>query len=109
MRISDWSSDVCSSDLLRARIKAGPQRSLLESYACLWINRLHPRHQLAVREALDLRQNRERIILREFTNLKIEPAVVRNDVEIGPSMYDPGHQCRVGNIEIVIKIGRAHV
>src|SRR3546814_1723225 len=49
MRISDWSSDVCSSDLAGGRVPQGPDRhrAALADQRAVLLQRLQPRDLLA--------------------------------------------------------------
>src|SRR3546814_11811470 len=56
MRISDWSSDVCSSDLVRwgdATMTSGPYIALLwRGQAAEWTHRFHEARQWPIMQAL---------------------------------------------------------
>src|SRR3546814_12820661 len=60
MRISDWSSDVCSSDLYRERIAAWPR--IIKRYAVIPMQISVPCHRQAVRNSLDLTANQPAFI-----------------------------------------------
>src|SRR3546814_1145903 len=64
MRISDWSSDVCSSDLLPARARTRPRNHRPGHAAELeWRRRrarlLHPRHRVGRRHHRDVERSEE--------------------------------------------------
>src|SRR3546814_10802297 len=65
MRISDWSSDVCSSDLLRAALKLGGQL-LVEPFDLGKFLGLHIGHFLKLRKAFGDQQLREGFVHVEF-------------------------------------------
>src|SRR3546814_11360913 len=60
MRISDWSSDVCSSDLYRERIAAWPR--IIKRYAVIPMQIGVPCNRQAVRNSLDLTANQPAFI-----------------------------------------------
>src|SRR3546814_4850224 len=75
MRISDWSSDVCSSDLAAGRIDG-----------------LQLRLQLLLRIGDHLAIERIDIVLRQVADLPQEIAVLRHDVQCGAALHGAGMQ-----------------
>src|SRR3546814_12379777 len=96
MRISDWSSDVCSSDLLRVAARnadVGPQRELhAGAEAVAMYRRNHRKRQLAPADAETLKRIRERppqlqvqregLCLVRHHGLDIEPGAERRSVGV---------------------------
>src|SRR3546814_5044596 len=98
MRISDWSSDVCSSDLQRAKGRD--------------VSHIHIRHVWPLPKNLGaLLKSYEKVIVPEMNTGQLK-TVLRDQylVDARPLNKVSGQPFRIGEIEAAIEeIGRAHV
>src|SRR3546814_6240880 len=97
MRISDWSSDVCSSDLIDARSVHGVDRR--EHGAHLW-----PALNREIEFAAGLNEGRRRVALARHDRAQDVDTRMDRAVVIG----GPAHERKYG-VRAEGKIGRAHV
>src|SRR3546814_6314359 len=104
MRISDWSSDVCSSDLIGAVMFPGSEGDALAG-----------RHGLAFAEPVGDRSDAARRARVDDAILIISREMLVADQAIGPEVGDAdlehigARAHRIGDIDTVRQIGRAHV
>src|SRR3546814_6975538 len=106
MRISDWSSDVCSSDLTSADI-AEMQHCIRKTMAAsewrvyeAWDNKLHR----AIAQA-----TRNNLLLALFDTLNmVRRATVWGRLRTAKPTPDPGHHSFAEHDAMIAEIGRAH-
>src|SRR3546814_4290339 len=118
MRISDWSSDVCSSDLLgrgcrlhEGRRQAGPADPAI---SCLWCARQRSHHPAQRHPVLRARAGRRALtrFCRPCLRCGHDPAAIsaKTPVVMPPSQERPAMLLsRRALAAFVLEIGRAHV
>src|SRR3546814_5043554 len=112
MRISDWSSDVCSSDLIHGMAKGGTLLNFgSHGLKALAPGRITARQIEASRRAITRHMKRAgRVWIRIFPDLPVsqKPAEVRQGKGKGAPEYWAA-RVHPGRIMFEIEIGRAHV
>src|SRR3546814_1792072 len=101
MRISDWSSDVCSSDLLREEERCFDELSTNGSWVCLLLQ-LRPHHRRAIHHRLQLR-------LAMLAAVVFHPAAARAPQAFGVNITPRPADAPRDDLGGLDQTGRAHV
>src|SRR3546814_10530841 len=104
MRISDWSSDVCSSDLVRSKKEREYLNDRLQSANWL-VKALHQRATTILKVASEIVRQQDAFFRKGVEHMK--PLTLR-DIATEIEMHE-STVSRVTSNKYIAKIGRAHV